>query len=100
MKRKTLIAAGLLCLGAGPAMAFTIPAMAPDMAKAVKSVWTDQMAAEQLGIYDTSETWMGEAKLPKFQSAAAGDYDAAWTGKPAGEAAKMSLASDSSFALP
>jgi hypothetical protein len=101
MKRKTLIAAGLLCLGAGPAMAFTIPAMAPDMAKAVKSVWTDQMAAEQQpSIYDTGETWMGDAKLPKFQSAAVKDYDSAWAGKPADAAAKASLASDSSFDLP
>ena len=71
MKQKFLIAAGLLCLGTGPAFAFTIPAMAPDMAKAVKEVWTDQMAAEQPSIFDTGEAWMGETKTPKAASAGA-----------------------------
>jgi opacity protein-like surface antigen len=75
MKKKILIAAGLLCLGAGPAFAFTIPPMAPDMAKAVKEVWTDQMAAEQPGVFDTGEAWMGEAKSPKMLSAAADSFD-------------------------
>jgi hypothetical protein len=73
MKRKFLIAAGLLCLGTSPAFAFTIPSMAPDMAKAVKEIWTDQMAAEQPGIFDAGEAWMGVAKAPKVESAAASD---------------------------
>jgi len=75
MKRKILIAAGLACLGTSPAFAFTIPAMAPDMAKAVKEVWTDQMAAERPSIFDTGEAWMGEAKTPKAASAAAYSFD-------------------------
>jgi hypothetical protein len=75
MKQKILIAAGLLCLGTSPAFAFTIPAMAPDMAKAVKDVWADQMAAERASIFDTGEAWMGEAKAPKVLSAGAGSFD-------------------------
>ena len=49
--------------------------MAPDMAKAVKEVWTDQMAAERPNIFDTGEAWMGEAKTPKAASAAAYSFD-------------------------
>jgi hypothetical protein len=75
MKRKILIAAGLACLGTSPAFAFTIPAMAPDMAKAVKEIWTDQMAAERPGVFDTGEAWMGETKAPKLISAGAGTFD-------------------------
>jgi len=70
---KSLLAAGLLCLGASPVFAFTIPAMAPDMAKAVKAVWTDQKAAEKPGIFDTGEAWMGAAAQPKVETAAADD---------------------------
>jgi hypothetical protein len=61
MKHRILIAAGLLCLG-GPAFAFAIPAMAPDMAKAVKDVWADQMASEKPSLFDTGEAWMSDAK--------------------------------------
>jgi hypothetical protein len=61
MKRKILIAAGLLCLGTSPAFAFAIPPMKADMAKAVKDVWADQMAAEQPSAFDTGEAWMGSA---------------------------------------
>jgi len=68
---RTLIAVGLLCLGTSPAFAFAIPAMAPDMAKAVKDVWADQMAAEKPGIFDTGEAWMGAAKTPKIETSAA-----------------------------
>src|SRR3982751_5010152 len=75
MKQKILIAAGLLCLGTSPAFAFTIPAMAPDMAKAVKDVWADQLAAEKPGIFDTGEAWMGESKLPKFENGGANSFD-------------------------
>jgi hypothetical protein len=75
MKQKFLAAAGLLCLGTGSALAYTIPAMAPDMAKAVKAVWTDQMAAERTSTFDTGEAWMGEAKAPKAQNAAAATFD-------------------------
>jgi hypothetical protein len=84
LKQKTLIAAGLLCLGASPAFAYALPAMAPDMAKAVKSLWTDQMAAEQPGVFDT-----GEAKAPKAQGAAADAYDAASADKPVVETAAL-----------
>jgi hypothetical protein len=79
MKRKFLIAAGLLCLGSSPAFAFAMPDMAPDMAKAVKQVWADQLAAEQQapGIFDTGEAWMGTAKAPKpIFAAASADKDA------------------------
>ena len=69
MKQKILIAAGLLCLGTSPAFAFTIPPMAPDMAKAVKEVWTDQMASERANSFGTGEAWMGEAKTPKALNA-------------------------------
>lgn len=82
MKQKTLIAAGLLCLGASPALAFALPAMAPDMTKAVKSVWADQMAAEQPRIFDTGAAFKGDAKAPKLESAAVDAYDAASAGKP------------------
>jgi hypothetical protein len=75
MKRKILIAVGLACLGTSPAFAFSIPKMAPDMAKAVKDVWVDQMATEQPGIFDTGEAWMGEAKAPKMISAGADSFD-------------------------
>jgi len=74
MKRKFLAAAGLLCLGTSPAFAFTIPAMAPDMAKAVKAVWTDQVAAERPSTFETGEAWMGETKTPKAQNAAAATF--------------------------
>ena len=70
---KSLLAAGLLCLGASPVFAFTIPAMAPDMAKAVKAVWTDQKAAEKPGIFDTGEAWMGATVQPKIETAAVDD---------------------------
>jgi hypothetical protein len=65
MKHRILIAAGLLCLGTGPAFAFTIPAMAPDMAKAVKDVWADQMATQKPSILAAGETWMSDAKAAK-----------------------------------
>jgi hypothetical protein len=71
MKRKILIAAGLLCLGTSPAFAFSLEPMAPDMAKAVKAVWADQLAVEQPSIFDTGEAWMGNAKAPKPEFAAA-----------------------------
>src|SRR5689334_13746379 len=71
MKQKFLIAAGLLCLGTSPAFAFAMPDMAPDMAKAVKQVWADQMSVEQPSIFDTGEAWMGTAKAPKPSFAAA-----------------------------
>ena len=63
MKQKFLIAAGLLALGASPAFAFTIPAMKPDMAKAVKQIWTDQMAAEQASTSSTSAAVVDKAAL-------------------------------------
>ena len=69
MKHRILIAAGLLCLG-GPAFAFAIPAMAPDMAKAVKDVWADQMAAQKPSIYDTGAAWMSDAKPGKPEAPA------------------------------
>ncbi len=81
MKQKFLAAAGLLCLGAGSAYAFTIPAMAPDMAKAVKAVWTDQMAAEQPSIFDTGEAWMSEAKTAKAGTLGAKAYGDALAAK-------------------
>ena len=65
---KNLLAAGLLCLGASPVFAFTIPAMAPDMAKAVKAVWTDQKAAGQPATFETGEAWT--AVQPKTKMAA------------------------------
>ena len=76
MKRKFLIAAGLLCLGTSPALAFSMPAMAPDMAKAVKDVWAGQMAADQAtpgkaGIFDAGEAWMSEAVPAKSVTDAA-----------------------------
>lgn len=77
MKQKILIAAGLLCLGTSPAFAFSIPKMAPDMAKAVKDVWADQMAVEQPSIFDTGGAWMGSAKAPKPGFAAATSFDKA-----------------------
>jgi hypothetical protein len=89
MKQKFLIAAGLLCLGTGPAVAFTIPAMAPDMAKAVKEVWTDQMAVEKPGIFDTGEAWMSEAKIPKAVSAADHSFDDSLAAKSADLTPKM-----------
>ena len=67
---RSLILASLLCLGTSPAFAFTIPAMAPDMAKAVKAVWTDQKAAGKPGLFDTGEAWMGTAATPKIETAA------------------------------
>ena len=69
MKHRILIAAGLLCLG-GPAFAFSIPAMAPDMAKAVKDVWADQMAAQKPSIFETGAAWMSDAKPVKPQEPA------------------------------
>ena len=92
--KKTLIAAGLLCLGTSPAFAFTIPAMAPDMAKAVKAVWTDQMAAERPSIFDTGEAWMSEVKPPKIQSAGAAKFDDALAAKPADATIKMAALGD------
>ena len=65
MKHRILIAAGLICLGASPAFSFAIPAMAPDMAKAVKDVWADQMAAQKPTILAAGETWMSDAKPGK-----------------------------------
>ena len=63
MQRKLLIAAGLFCLGTSPAFAFTLPPMAPDMTKAVKQVWADQLKAEQAAAtINAGETWMGPAK--------------------------------------
>jgi hypothetical protein len=93
MTRKILIAAGLLCLGTGPAFAFTIPAMKPDMAKAVKEVWTDQMAAEQASIFDTGEAWMGDAKMPKVESSAA-TFDDKLSAKSAEATTKMAALGD------
>jgi hypothetical protein len=65
MKYRILIAAGLLGLGSGPAFAFAIPAMAPDMAKAVKDIWADQMAAQKPAVLDTGAAWMSDAKPGK-----------------------------------
>ena len=85
MKHKFLIAAGLLALGASPALAFSIPPMKPDMAKAVKDVWADQMAAsqtsldktatdqavpEKLSPFDTGEAWMSPIEPTKASQAA------------------------------
>lgn len=92
MKQKFLAAAGLLCLGTGSALAFTIPAMAPDMAKAVKAVWTDQMAVERPSNFDTGEAWMGEIKTPKAQNAAAAAFDDA--GKSADGAVETAALGD------
>ena len=83
MKQKILIAAGLLCLGTSPAFAFTIPAMAPDMAKAVKSIWTDQMAAEQ----------------PKAQSAGTESFGEALAAKPADATVELTAAGDPNLDL-
>ena len=94
MKRKILIAAGLACLGTSPAFAFTIPTMAPDMAKAVKEVWTDQMAAERPSIFDTGEAWMGQAKAPKVESTGAEAFDDALAAKSADLPAKAEAAGD------
>jgi hypothetical protein len=94
LKQKTLIAAGLLCLGASPAFAYALPAMAPDMAKAVKSLWTDQMAAEKIGLVAGGETWMGDAKAPRVQSAAVDAYDAASANKAVDMAGKTAMAGD------
>jgi hypothetical protein len=76
MKQKILIAAGMLCLGTSPAFAFTIPAMAPDMAKAVKDVWMD------------------EAKTPKAQSAGAEAFDPALPVTPADAVTKTAALGD------
>jgi hypothetical protein len=81
MKHNILIAAGLIGLGTSPAFAFTLPAMAPDMAKAVKSVWVDQMAAERASIFETGEAWMSPVKSPKAEAALAQD-DAPLAEKP------------------
>ena len=94
MKRKILIAAGLLCLGTGPAFAFTIPPMKPDMAKAVKDVWADQMAAEQPSALDTGEAWMGESKMPKVQSSAADAFDDGLAAKADDADTKMAALGD------
>jgi hypothetical protein len=83
MKKKILITAGLICLGSSPAFAFTIPAMAPDMAKAVKSVWTDQMAAERAGKFGAGEAWMDAGKTPRAESAGMANFDDALAAKPA-----------------
>ena len=91
--KKTLIAAGLLCLGTSPAFAFTIPAMAPDMAKAVKEVWTDQMAAERPSIFDTGEAWMSPLKTPKAESGGA-QADDETIAKPADLTPKMAALGD------
>jgi hypothetical protein len=93
MKQKILIAAGLLCLGTSPAFAFTIPAMAPDMAKAVKAVWTDQMAAERASVFDTGEAWMSAVKTPKAVSAGA-QADESLAAKPADVTPKMAAFGD------
>jgi hypothetical protein len=92
MKRRFLIATGLLCLGAGSAYAFTIPAMAPDMAKAVKAVWADQMAAERPSIFETGEAWMSEAKPAKVQDASLFAFDD--SAKPADASVKLAAPGD------
>jgi hypothetical protein len=94
MKQKILIAAGLLCLGTSPAFAFTIPAMAPDMAKAVKAVWTDQKAAEQPSIFDTGEAWMSQVKPPKVESAGSEAFADAPAAKPNDVTTKMAALGD------
>jgi hypothetical protein len=96
MKQKILIAAGLLCLGTSPAFAFTIPAMAPDMAKAVKEVWADQKAAERPSIFDTGEAWMSQAKTPtpKIESAAEASFDETLAAKPADVPVKTAALGD------
>ena len=94
MNKKILIAAGLLCLGTGPAFAFTIPPMAPDMAKAVKEVWTDQMASERANSFDTGEAWMGEAKTPKALNAASESFDDSLAAKSDDMPAKMAAFGD------
>jgi len=91
MKRKILIAAGLLCLGTSPAFAFTIPPMKPDMAKAVKDVWAEQMAAEPSAI-DTGEAWVGESKMPKAESSAVNAFDDGLPAKAAENELKMTPA--------
>ncbi|MBV9884779.1 MAG: hypothetical protein JO276_17355 [Sphingomonadaceae bacterium] len=93
MTRKFLIAAGLLCLGTSPAFAFSIPPMAPDMAKAVKDVWADQMAAEKPSIFDTGEAWMSQAVPAKPVSGAAivekASFDTVKAGEPMAKADDM-----------
>src|SRR3569623_2055325 len=73
MKRKFLAAAGLLCLGTSSAFAFSMEPMAPDMAKAVKDVWAQQMMAEKPSIFDTGEAWMSDAPQAKPAFAAKAD---------------------------
>jgi len=87
MNRKILFAAGLLCLGTSPAFAFTIPAMAPDMAKAVKSIWTDQMAAERASAQSgaakaTGETLAAKSGDATIKPAELGDPDLDLSVKP------------------
>jgi hypothetical protein len=94
MKRNILIAAGLLCLGTSPAFAFTIPSMKPDMAKAVKEVWTDQMAAEQASLHGAGEAWMGEAKAPKIQAADAATFKDAFDSKSAEATTELAALDD------
>src|SRR4051812_17093670 len=94
MNRKTLIAAGLLCLCTSPAFAFTIPEMAPDMAKAVKSIWTDQMAAEKASAFDAGEAWMGQADMSAAKSAGAKTFDKGLGIAPAEATTKMAAFGD------
>lgn len=94
MKRKILIAAGLLCLGTSPAFAFTIQEMKPDMAKAVKDVWAQQLAIEQPSAVDTGEAWIGESKIPKVKSSAVSTFDDGLADKVAGSDVKMAALGD------
>lgn len=94
MKRKILIAAGLLCLGTSPAFAFTIQEMKPDMAKAVKDVWADQMASGQPSALKTGEAWIGESKMPKVESSAVSAFDDGFADKAVGADTKMTALGD------
>jgi len=98
MKQKVLIAAGLLGLATSPAFALTIPQMAPDMAKAVKSIWTDQMATEAAAkspsIFETGEAWMSHVKTPKAKSAAVQAFDEPVAAKPTDATPKLAALGD------
>ena len=94
MKRKILIAAGLLCLGTSPAFAFTIEEMKPDMAKAVKDVWAEQLAIEQPSAIEAGEAWIGESKMPKFEGSAVSTFDDGLADKAAGTDVKLAALGD------
>lgn len=64
--KKIILAAGALLMS-GTAYAYA-PDMAPDMAKAVKSIWADvkqdAIATDRAGTFSAGESWMGTAKGP------------------------------------